>query len=113
MEAGVRTGDSDRSQAVEHALQQGQVRAVAALGRPVDHHHALVGHVTDQHAGDAEGRSSLAEISATERMSRHRAAIARCSTVSFGDRSPREVVETSASISRSVWAGRVRPPVMA
>jgi hypothetical protein len=39
--------------------------------------------------------------------------MARCSTVSLGDRSPSEVVETSASISRSVWAGRVRPPVMA
>jgi hypothetical protein len=51
------------------------------------------------------GRSSLAEIWATERMSRHKAAMARCSTVSFGVRSPMEVVETSASISRSVWVG--------
>jgi hypothetical protein len=59
------------------------------------------------------GRSRRAEISAMERMSRQRAAMARCSTVSLGDRSPSEVVETSASISRSVWAGRVRPPVMA
>ena len=48
-----------------------------------------------------------------ERMSRHRAAMARCSTVSLGDRSPAEVVETSASISSSVYCGRVRPPVMA
>src|SRR5829696_3916632 len=46
-------------------------------------------------------------------MSRHRAAMARCSTVSFGACSPVEVVETSVSIARSSWVGRVRPPVMA
>src|SRR4029453_14360079 len=34
------------------------------------------------------GRSRRAEISAMERMSRHRAAMARCSTVSLGERSP-------------------------
>ena len=58
-------------------------------------------------------RCAVAEISAIDRMSRHRAAMARCSTVSLGDRSPSEVVETRASISSSVWAGLVRPPVMA
>jgi hypothetical protein len=48
-----------------------------------------------------------------DRMSWHRAAMARCSTVSFGVCSPLEVVETSVSISRSSWVGRVRPPVIA
>src|SRR5215207_6235573 len=39
--------------------------------------------------------------------------MARCSTVSFGVCSPVEMVETSVSIARSSWVGRVRPPVMA
>jgi hypothetical protein len=39
--------------------------------------------------------------------------MARCSTVSFGVCSRVEVVETSVSISRSSWVGRVRPPVIA
>jgi len=47
------------------------------------------------------GRWSCAETSAIDRMSWQRAAMARCSTVSVGVRSPTEVVEISASISRS------------
>jgi hypothetical protein len=35
--------------------------------------------------------------------------MACCSTVSFGVCSPVEMVETSVSISRSSWVGRVRP----
>src|SRR6266545_7369581 len=58
------------------------------------------------------GRSRRAEISATERTSRQRPTMARCSTVRLGARSPCEVVETSASISRSLRVGWVRPPVI-
>ena len=48
-----------------------------------------------------------------DRMSWQRAAMARCSTVSLAVRAPTEVVETSASTSRSSPVGRVRPPVIA
>jgi len=97
----------------QHPLQQDQVGTVASVGRPVDHDQVLIGHVADQNADDAEGKVQLAETSGMDRMSWHRAAMARCSTVSFGGWSPVGVVETSVSISRSPWVGRVRPPVMA
>jgi hypothetical protein len=44
-----------------------------------------------------------------ERRSWHRAAMARCSTVNLGVGPPTETVETSASISKSVWVGRGPP----
>jgi hypothetical protein len=47
------------------------------------------------------GRWSFAETSAMNRRSWQRTAMARCSTVSFGVRSAREVVETSVSIARA------------
>jgi hypothetical protein len=104
---------SDGVEPVQHSLWQGQVGTVAGLGRPIDHDQVLVGHVTDQDADHAKGRGSWAETSAMDRRSWQRAAMARCSTVSFGVGSPTEVVKTSVSISRAVWVGRVRPPVMA
>jgi ABC-type transporter Mla maintaining outer membrane lipid asymmetry ATPase subunit MlaF len=63
------------------------------------------------------GRWRWAETSAMDSISWQRAAMARCSTVSFGVCSPTEVVtevvETSVSIARSSWLGRVRSPVIA
>jgi hypothetical protein len=98
---------------VQHPLQQGQVGTVAGGGRPVDHDQVLVGHVTDQDADDAEGKVEPCGDLGDGQDVVAEAAMARCSTVSFGVCSPMEVVETSASISRSSWVGRVRPPVIA
>ena len=83
------------------------------MGRPVDHDQVFVGHVTDQDADDAEGKVELGGDLGDGQMSWQRAAMARCSTVSFGVCSTLEVVETSVSIARASWVGRVRPPVMA
>jgi hypothetical protein len=57
-------------------------------------------------------RSSRAEISATDTTSLHNPAMERCSRPSPASCSSMPVtVCTSASSSRSSWAGRVRPPV--
>jgi hypothetical protein len=50
---------SDGAQAVQHPFQQGQVGTGASVGRPVDHDQALVGHVTDQDANDAQGKMEV------------------------------------------------------
>src|ERR671920_1389480 len=50
---------SNALEPVQHPLQQDQVGTVAGVGRPVDHDQALVGHVTDQDADDAEGKMEL------------------------------------------------------
>jgi hypothetical protein len=92
---------SDGAEAVQHPLQQTQVGTVTDLGRSVDHDLVLIGHVPDQDPDDAQGKMKVADTSAMERISWQRAAMARCSTVSFGVCSPTEVVETSVSISRS------------
>jgi hypothetical protein len=104
---------SDGAEPVQDPFEWGQVGTVASVGRPVDYDQVLVGHVPDQDGDDAQGRVEVGGDSAMDRMSWQRAAMARCSTVSFGVSSPVEVVETSVSIFRSSWVGRVRPGVMA
>jgi hypothetical protein len=79
----------------------------------VDHDQVLVGHITDQDPDDAEGKVQPCGDLGDGQDLVQRAAMARCSTVSFGVWSRTEVVETSVSISRSSWVGRVRPPVIA
>jgi hypothetical protein len=86
---------------------------IASVGRPVDHDQVFVGHVTDQDADDAEGKVELCgDLGDRQKV-----------VAEDGDgpllhgqlrvSSPTEVVETSVSIARSSWVGRVRPPVMA
>src|SRR6266536_4395811 len=53
---------SEVPQPVEHALEQGEVRAVADPGRAVHHHHALVGHVADQHPCDPRSEEHTSEL---------------------------------------------------
>jgi hypothetical protein len=97
----------------QHPLEQRQVRTVASVGRPVNHDQVLVGHVPDQNADDAEGKMELCrDLGDRQKV-----------VAEDGDgpllhgqlrvRSPTEVVETSVSIARSSWVGRVRPPVIA
>ena len=104
---------SDALQPVQYPLQQGQVGTVASMDRPVDHDQVLIGHVADQDADDAErkvevggdlgdGQDVVAESGDGPLL---HSLLRRLL--------PGEVVETSVSISRSSWVGRVRPPVMA
>ncbi len=94
---------SDGAQPVQHLLEQGQVGMVASVGWPVDDDQVLVGHVTDQDADDAERKLEVGGDLGDGQMSRQRAPMARCSTVSFGLCSPAEMVETSVSIAK--WSG--------
>jgi hypothetical protein len=89
-------------QPVQDPLQQGQVGTIAGLGRPVDDDQVLVGHVPDQDADDAQGKVEVGRDLGDGQ-----------DVVAQGSDGPVEVVETSVSISRSWWVGRVRPPVMA
>ena len=104
---------SDGAQPVQHPLQQGQVGTIASVGRPVDHDQVLVGHVTDQDADDAQGKMEVGGDLGDGQGVVAEGGDGPCSTVSFGVCSPVEVVQSSVSISRSSWVGRVRPPVMA
>jgi hypothetical protein len=104
---------SDAVEPVQHPFQHGQVGMVAGLGWPVDHDQVLVGHIADQDPGHAEGKvKPCADLGDGQDL-----------VTEGGDGpllhgqlrvcSPTEVVETSVSISRSPWLGRVRPPVIA
>ena len=104
---------SDGLQPVQYLLQQGQVGTVACVGRPVDHDQVLIGHVADQDADDAEGK---VEVGGDLGDGQDVVAESGDGPLLYGQLRrllPGEVVETSVSISRSSWVGRVRPPVMA
>ena len=83
------------------------------MDRPVDHDQVLIGHVVDQDADDAERKVEVGGDLGDGQDVVAEGGDGPCSTVSFGVCSPVEVVQTSVSISRSSWVGRVRPPVMA
>ena len=98
---------------VQHPFQQGQVGMVASLGWPVDDDQVLVGHVPDQDPDDAEGK-----VKAYGDLGDGQDVVAEGGDGpllhgQLGVGSPTGVVETSVSISRSSWVGRVRPPVIA
>lgn len=86
---------------VQHPFQQGPIGTVASLGWPVDHDQVLVGHITDQDPDDAEGK-----VQPCRDLGDGQDLVAE-----GGDGpplhgqlrgcSPTEVVETSASISKS------------
>jgi hypothetical protein len=91
----------------------GQVGTVAGLGGSIDHDQALVGHVTDQDVDDAEGKvKPCGDLGDGQDV----VAEGGDGPLLHGQLRrllPMEMVETSVSISRSSWVGRVRPPVMA
>jgi hypothetical protein len=104
---------SDGVEPVQHPLQQGQVGTVAGGGRPVDHDQVLIGHVTDQDADDAEGK---VEVGGDLGDGQDVVAEGGDGALLHGQLRrllPNGGGGTSASISRSSWVGRVRPPVIA
>ena len=74
---------------------------------------AAVGHVADQHPGHAQGQVEAGRDLGDGEDVAAQGGDGPLLHGQLGRPLPSEVVETSASISRSVWAGLVRPPVMA
>jgi hypothetical protein len=100
---------SDAVEPVQHSFQQGQVGTVASVGRPVDDDQVLVGHIANQDADDAEGKVKPCGDLGDGQDLVAEAAMARCSTVSFGSGPrPRWWRPASRSPGRRGWAGSAR-----
>ena len=83
------------------------------MGWPVDRDQVLVGHVADQDPDHAQG-----QVEPGRDLSDGQDVVAQGGDGALldgqlGGRPLGERVETSASISKSSWVGRVRPPVIA